>query len=190
MQIGGKHPWSRRIRSSRTNGETRQGQRWQGKYSPCQRPHSSSSILLICVYITYLQVSFDDFEAVFAQEREEIKKEKAENLCSEAVSSAYHGSESTEDSLSLQQNNTLERLSTIREIPVSPASSTPFKDDLRADNSVDEGSSVILRHKVIRRATLPARLDSPESFSPIHTERRRRSPASELPGTLNKFIYR
>lgn len=122
------------------------------------------------------QVSFDDFEVLFAQEREEIKKKRKLNP-SEGLSwtdsdiSPYHHSTSeTERDL-----HTAELLPSIQEIPVSPTITTPTRTS-------PQGDKVILRHKLSRRATLPARLDEPSYMSPIHPERQGRPPSSELLG--------
>ena len=149
------------------------------------------------------QVSFDDFEVLFAQEREEIKKKRKLNptpstgtlsqislTSSDSDISPYHQSESGSEqdlSQSLAYSTALEQLPSIQEISVSPKSTIPFGSSLRGednDTSVPESPPVVLRYKVSRRATLPARFDEADVgyLSPIHAERQSRPPSNELPG--------
>ena len=105
--------------------------------------------------------------------------------------SPHHHSESGSEpdlSQSLEYNVASEHLPSIQEIPVSPMATTPIRPSLKGrghDSTTPESSNVILRHhKVSRRATLPAKFDQPEYLSPIHADRQRRPPSSELPGML------
>ena len=127
---------------------------------------------LSCHCFVLLQVSFDDFEVLFAQEREEAKKKQKLNP-------------GTDGDQVLDHSGYQAPLSSIQEYPVAPEASTPLKLTLHTednDASMSESPSVVLRHKVSRRATLPASWDGPEYLSPIHAERQRKRASNELPG--------
>ena len=137
-----------------------------------------------------LQVTFEDFEVLFAQEREEMKKKR--KLNPSTGTSDNHNSESGYEqdlNQSLEYNTGPEQLPSIQEIsvssnPVSPGSSSSLQIRENVASTLPESPAVILRHKVSRRATLPARFDEEEQFSPIHVAKQKRSPSNELPGSI------
>ncbi len=145
-----------------------------------------------------LQVTFEDFEALFAQEREEIKKKRKLNpstgTSDSDTSPDHNNSESGSEqdiNQSLEYNTALEQLPSIQEIsnPISPESSSSLQIRENVTSTLPESPTVILRHKVSRRATLPARFDEEEQFSPIHAARQKRPPSNELPGALHNIAY-
>lgn len=143
-----------------------------------------------------LQVTFEDFEVLFAQEREEMKKKRKLNpstgISDSDTSPDNHNSESgSEQDLnqSLECNTGPEQLPSIQEISVSsnsvsPGSSSSLQIREKVASTLPESPTVILRHKVSRRATLPARFDEEEQFSPIHAAKQTRYPSNELPGAI------
>ena len=145
--------------------------------------------LILKLYI-YLQVCFDDFEVLFAQEREEIKKKRKLNpktgmisqTSTDSDTSPTHHSESNL-SQSPECNIAAEQLPSTKNIPVSPIAATPFRPSLKGGENkttLPETSNVILRHhKFSRQTTMPAMVDD---LSPVCGERWRRSPSNELPG--------
>lgn len=156
---------------------------------------------LFTIHTRYaLQVTFEDFEVLFAQEREEIKKKRKLNPSTGTSDSDgspdHHNSESGSeqdliDNQSLEYNTALEQLPSIQESlassnPVSPRS---LHAEESGNSTLPESPTVTLRHKVSRRATLPARFDEEEQFSPIHAARQKRPPSNELPGGLHNIVY-
>ena len=147
-----------------------------------------------------LQVTFDDFEVLFAQEREEIKKKRRLNpstgTADSDTSPDHHNLESgSEQDLnqSLEYNTALEQLPSIQETSVSsnlvsPRASSSLQTGENDASTLPESPTVILRHKISRRATLPAKFDD-EQFSPIHAARQKRPPSNELPGVLQNTVY-
>jgi hypothetical protein len=143
-----------------------------------------------------LQVTFEDFEVLFAQEREEIKKKRKLNpstgTSDSDTSPDHHNSESGSEqdiNQSLECNTALEQLPSIQEISNPPESSSSLQIRENVTSTLPESPAVILRHKVSRRATLPARFDEEEQFSPIHASRQKRPPSNELPGALHNIAY-
>lgn len=150
--------------------------------------------LILKLYLS-LQVCFDDFEVLFAQEREEMKKKRKLNpktgmpsqvtLTSTASdTSPTHHLESPNFSQSLEYSLAPEQLSSTQEIPVSPTTTTLFRPSLKGgenESTLPETSNVILHHhKYSCRTTLPDKFDN---MSPVCAEKWR-TPSNELPGIL------
>lgn len=125
------------------------------------------------------QVTFDDFEVLFAQEREEIKKRRlnpSTGTSDSDTSPDHHNSESGSEQ---DLNRCSSSLPSIQEVSVSPRSSSSLQIGENGASTVPESPTVTLRHKVSRRATLPARFDEEEQFSPIHAARQKRPPSND-----------
>lgn len=129
---------------------------------------------------------------MFAQEREEIKKKRKLNpqtgmislTSADSDTSPTHHSESGSEpnlSQSLECNLAAEQLPSIKNIPVSPTATTPFRPSIKENKStLPETSNVILRrHKFAHQTTLSAKFDD---LSPVCGEKWRRPPSNELPG--------
>ena len=152
--------------------------------------------LILKLYL-FLQVCFDDFEVLFAQEREEIKKKRKFNPTTGMISQVtlsstdsdtsptHHLESGSEPNLSqsLECNLAAEQLPSVQNIPVSPTATTPFRPSLKGgenESTLPETSNVILRHhKFSRQTTQPAKFDD---LSPVRGERWRRPPSNELLG--------
>ena len=137
----------------------------------------------------FFQVSFDDFEVLFAQERYEANK-KQKPKPGTGADLNYHGHSATRQKQdfgpSPDRSGDQEFLPSIQENSAFPEASTPLRLTLSTednDTSTPKSPSVILRHKVSRRATLPAGWNDPEYLSPIHAERQKKCASNDLPGT-------